>query len=127
MQKRLLSGDAAVLIMIFLLIAACEYEFIEPEKVILPEVISFQNDIQPIFDGGCNISGCHAAGFTILDLSPANAYNDLFRKNLIDIETPDLSGLYTKLEDDQGTHKGRSTATEQAIILEWITKGAQNN
>ncbi len=127
MQKRLLSGYVAVLIMIFLLIAACEYEFIEPEKVIIPEVISFQDDIQPIFDGGCNISGCHAAGFAILDLSPANAYNDLFRKNLINLETPDMSGLYIKLEDGQGTHRDRSTATEQALILEWITKGAQNN
>ena len=108
-------------------ITGCEYEFIEPEKVILPEVVSFADDIQPIFDKGCNISGCHVSGFGVLDLSAANAYQDLFRRGLINLETPEESGLYVKLIDNGGTHQGRSTASEQAIVLEWIKKGAQNN
>ncbi|NND08925.1 MAG: hypothetical protein HKN87_21345 [Saprospiraceae bacterium] len=108
-------------------IVSCEYEFIEPEKVILPEVISFADDILPIFDQSCNISGCHVSGFGALDLSAENAYADLFRQGLINVEVPEESGLYTKLIDNSGTHQGRSTASEQAIVLEWINKGAQNN
>ncbi len=115
------------LLMSVLFIIGCEYEFIEPEKVILPEVVSFSDDIQPIFDKGCNFSGCHVSGFGVLDLSPENAYVDLFRRGQIDVETPTQSELYLKISDTGGTHQGRSTPAEQAIILEWIKKGAQNN
>lgn len=128
MKKRFLSGSLIVLLFISLsFLTSCEYEFIEPEQVIIPEVISFSDDIIPIFNNSCNYSGCHAAGFAILDLSPAKAYEELFRKQLINREIPDQSELYLKLTDTRGTHKDRSTATEQALILEWITKGAQNN
>jgi hypothetical protein len=106
---------------------SCEYEFIEPEPVILPDVISFADDIIPIFDNSCNFSGCHVSGFGVLDLSAENAYNDLFRKEQIDVDNPEASTLYVKLIESGGTHSGRSTATERATILEWIRKGAQNN
>lgn len=115
------------LILSITLFGACEYEFIQPEKVVIPETISFSEDVIPIFNGSCNFSGCHAAGFAILDLSPGNAYDDLFRKGLIDIDVPAQSGVYVKLSESGSTHMGRSTATEQATILEWINKGAKNN
>lgn len=109
------------------LITSCEYEFVVPEEVVIPEVVSFSEDIIPIFNSSCNTSGCHVSGFGILDLSPGNAYDDLFRKNLIDVDNPDQSKLYTKLIEPNGTHAGRSTPTDQATILEWIVKGAKNN
>lgn len=128
MKKKFLPGSLIALLIISISIfSSCEYEFIEPEAVVIPDVISFRDDIIPVFNSSCNISGCHAAGFSILDLSPANAYQDLFRKNMIDTDVPDQSKLYLKLTDSRGTHKDRSTATEQALILEWIAKGAQNN
>jgi len=111
----------------FLFIQACQYEFIEPEEVIIPEVVSYTDDIIPIFNNKCNFSGCHVSGFAILDLSPTNAYADLFRKDLINLDNPELSDLYLKLNTANSTHKGRSTDTEQATILEWIKKGAKNN
>jgi hypothetical protein len=109
------------------LMPSCEYEFIEPEQVVIPEVISFADNILPIFNAKCSISGCHVSGFAILDLSDANAYTDLFRKDQINRDFPDQSGLYVKLNAAQSTHAGRSTPTEQATILEWIAKGAKNN
>ncbi|MCB0665384.1 MAG: hypothetical protein KDC80_06155 [Saprospiraceae bacterium] len=128
MKKKFLPGSLIALLIISIsTFTSCEYEFIEPETVVIPEVISFRDDIIPIFNSSCNISGCHAAGFAILDLSPAKAYEELFRKELIDIDVPDQSDLYLKLTDTRGTHKDKSTLSEQAIILEWIAKGAQNN
>jgi hypothetical protein len=109
------------------LFGACEYEFIQPEQVVIPEVVSFSEDIIPIFNNSCNFSGCHVAGFSFVDLSPGNAYEDLFRKDMIDLDNPTLSRLYTKLIESNGTHESRSTPTEQATILEWINKGAKNN
>ncbi|MBK8504934.1 MAG: hypothetical protein IPL46_23580 [Saprospiraceae bacterium] len=128
MLKKYLSGSLiAILLTSLAMITSCEYEFIEPEKVVIPEVISFADNIIPVFNNSCNYSGCHATGFAILDLSPGNAYNELFRKDLIDRDIPDQSKLYLKLTDSKSTHKDRSTATEQALILEWIAKGAKNN
>ncbi len=112
---------------VFIFIASCEYDFIQPPAVIIPEVLSFSDDVIPIFNESCNGSGCHASGFGILDLSPENAYNDLFVKSLINIDVPDQSELYQKLTEPNGTHVGRSTPAQQAIILEWINKGAKNN
>lgn len=128
MKKKFLSGSLIVLLIISISIfSSCEYEFIEPEKVVIPEIISFSDDIIPIFNSSCNTSGCHAAGFAILDLSPANAYNQLFAKGLVNTDVPDQSEIYLKLTDTRGTHKDRSTPSQQALILEWIVKGARND
>ncbi len=123
-QKIILSLFAGF---VFMFMISCQYEFIVPEEVIIPETVSFSEDVIPIFNAKCNGSGCHASGFPILDLSPANAYDDLFRKNQINLDTPEESPLYVKLVESGSTHQGRSTAQEQATILEWINKGAQNN
>ena len=120
-------GLLLILFLSLTIYSSCVYDFVEPEKVVLPEVISFSDDIIPIFNNSCNTSGCHAAGFGILDLSPENAYEDLFRKGQIDVDNPANSSLYSKLVESGGTHEGRSTAAERATILEWINKGAQNN
>lgn len=116
-----------ILLGVGLFYSSCEYEFIEPEEVVVPDVVLFSSDIIPIFNNSCNSSGCHDAGFAILDLSPQAAYADLFRKGQIDIDNPENSKLYLKLIDPSGTHNDRSTASERATLLEWIRKGAQNN
>ena len=121
------AGLLLIVIISFSMYSSCAYDFVEPEKVVIPDVLSFSDDIIPIFNAKCNTSGCHASGFGILDLSPENAYDDLFRKDQIDLENPSNSKLYIKLSDGGGTHNGRSTPQEQALILEWIVKGAQNN
>ena len=110
-----------------LFFASCEYEFIVPEEIVLPDEISFQEDIVPIFNNKCNTTGCHTAGHFAVDLTPANAFTDLFAKGLIDLQNPSGSGLYTKLIEAGGTHDGRSTPTEQQLMLKWIEEGAQNN
>ena len=128
MLKKYLSGSLiAILLISIVMISSCEYEFIEPEKVVIPEFISFADDVLPIFSSSCSLSGCHVAGNPILDLSATNAFAQLYAKGLIDLDLPEQSKLYFKLIDGNGTHKGRSTAADQAKILEWIKKGGRNN
>jgi len=126
-KKTKFLGLILSLLLVITFMPSCEYEFIEPEPVFIPEVISFSDNIQPIFNSKCSISGCHVAGFSILDLSQGNAYTELFRKELIDTDSPEASKLYQKLSAPGSTHADRSTATDQATILEWINKGAKNN
>ena len=110
-----------------IMITSCEYEIIEFDKPDPTVEIKFSNDILPIFNNGCNVIGCHTAGHYAVDLTSANAYEDLFAKNLINTDTPLQSGLYTKLSTPGSTHIGRSTPTELQTILLWIEQGAKNN
>jgi hypothetical protein len=110
------------------LISSCESVYIEPEQIeIPPEGVSFSEDIIPIFDNGCNVSGCHVAGHFVVDLTPANAYADINAKGMVNLTNPEQSKLYAKLVESSGTHTNRSTPSEQQLILEWIIDGAKNN
>ena len=110
-----------------LIITSCEYEIIEPLKIVIPpgDSVSFSLKIIPIFTDKCVT--CHGTGHFAVDLTEANAYTDLFAKNMIDTADAASSVLYVKLIEVGGTHEGRSTPSEQALILAWIEDGAKNN
>ena len=115
------------LLISLMVITSCEYEVIEFDQPDPTSEIKFSNEIIPIFNKGCNVVGCHSAGHVIVDLTAANAYKDLFAKNMIDTEFPEQSKLYAKLVAAGSTHAGRSTPTDQEKILLWIRQGAKEN
>jgi hypothetical protein len=105
---------------------SCQYEWFEPIAPDLPAEVSFTVDIVPIFNSGCNATGCHATGGIAPDLTPANAYASLFAQNLIDLTTPGDSKLYTKCYAGGSMNK-YTQPNDPAMILQWITQGAPNN
>jgi hypothetical protein len=105
---------------------SCQYEWVDPVDVVVPNVVSFAVDIQPIFDQGCNNAGCHSTGGTAPDLTPTNAYADLFAEDLINLVTPESSTLYTKIATGGNMNK-YSQPGDSEIILKWIQDGALNN
>jgi hypothetical protein len=106
---------------------SCQYEWVEPVKTVIPEVVSFSVDIQPIFDQDCNNAGCHAPGGTSPDLTPGNAYADLFAENLINLDQPQQSILYLKLAEGGSMKKYVTSGDPDDIILKWIEQGALDN
>jgi hypothetical protein len=108
-----------------LLLSSCEYEQREPISVEdLPEVISFQEHIIPIFNQSCNTSACHG-GSVPPDLTPDNAYFDLTSGNYLDLDNPENSSFYIKITD--GSMAGYATDLDRAFILKWIEQGAPEN
>jgi len=105
---------------------SCQYEWVDPVDVVVPDVVSFSVDIQPIFDRSCNNAGCHSTGGTAPDLKPSNAYADLFAKDLIDLATPENSILYKKCATGGSMNK-HTQPGDPEIILKWIEEGALNN
>jgi len=124
MKNKGLSLLAILFLMAFF--NACDYEFIQPKKIVVNDV-SFKNAVVPIFNQKCNMSGCHTVGHFKVDLTPENAYNDLFAKNLINKVKPEESKIYVKLLSTSGIHAGKTTPTEQSTILKWIQEGAKDN
>lgn len=117
-------------ILLVLMAASCYYDAtLEP---LTPEVttdVSFANDILPIFNQSCNTSGCHNAGGTRPDLSPANAYNALTGGNYINLAAPEQSNLYKWMRGQGGLPMPLSgpNAAYNATVLAWIKQGAKNN
>lgn len=91
--------------------------------------VSFTNDIIPIFNKNCNISGCHSAGGIAPDLSVTNAYNSLSNGGYINLSEPKSSELYLWLSGKKGMPMPTSGVNKDyySLVLAWIKLGAENN
>ncbi|HEX9828304.1 MAG TPA: hypothetical protein VGA80_17020 [Flavobacteriaceae bacterium] len=108
-----------------LLMFSCYYdEFPEEIEVVIPpdQVISFANDITPIFVT-YNCTQCHFASGQNPDLTPGSEFNSLV-PTYVNAGDPNNSRLYIKLSIDG--HRNVD-ATSLALIKKWIDDGAENN
>ncbi|MBI9059419.1 hypothetical protein L3049_00770 [Labilibaculum sp. DW002] len=115
------------LLLVFLVtlcLVSCEYDIIEQDQIVIPpdQEVSFDSDIIPIFTSGC--TDCHDGGIDP-DLRANNAYNSLTNGGYLNVDNPSDSELYKVLLE--GSHSTRASAEEKQLILEWITRGANNN
>ena len=97
----------------------------------LPDTVSFQTHILPVFRANCSIPGCHSGGSPSgnLNLSDSVAYDRLFAKHEIDTLNPPKSILYIQM-NSTGTPMpptGRLGDYEVELVLKWIQQGAKNN
>lgn len=125
MKKILLIITALTGILIW---QSCQYDWYDPIDYVPPppgDTTSFSLEVLPIFNQSCNAS-CHATGGIAPDLSPANAYTDLFAKGMIDTATPENSILYTKCATGGSMNKYTQPGDPETI-LQWIKEGAKNN
>jgi hypothetical protein len=110
----------------FAFLQSCQYDWLDPIDPVVPDVVSYSADIQPIFDHGCNASGCHATGGVAPDLSTANSFADIMAKGMVNTGTPETSRLYTKVAAGGSMNK-YSQPGDADLILKWIQDGALNN
>ena len=115
----------SIVCLLILIITSCTYD-----QVLPPEVgeVSFNEDIIPIFNQACNMSGCHN-GSIPPDLRPANAYSALNTGGYINTTTPESSELYLWMRGEGGRAPmpNPTNSNFNAIVLAWIQQGAQNN
>lgn len=114
------------------MLGSCKYDDVLPEELVdidPTDSISFSDDVMPIFNASCNISGCHDAGGTDPDLTPANAYDALFNGGYIDLTTPENSELYQWMVGNRKFDMPLEgpNANYNATVLLWIQQGAQEN
>ena len=102
-------------------------------------LVSFSEDIQPIFNGNCTSSGCHDSGTqeSGVDLTSYDAAlsstGTQYGTEIIDPGNPDNSPIVDKIEADPefGSRmpENRSALAQSEIdsIRAWIEDGAPNN
>lgn len=95
------------------------------------EDVSFTNDIIPIFDSKCSMSGCHNSGGIKPDLSADKAVNALSNGGYIDVNTPENSELFLWLTGKKAAAMPpggpENPDNLNQLVLAWIKQGAQNN
>ncbi len=103
------------------------HQAIEPQDTTVVETVSFSGRIIPLFETNC--IECHYEGFYVLDLTSANAYNQLIEKNEIDTLSPTNSNLYIRLSSQTNPMPptGNISADSIAVVLRWIEEGCKNN
>ncbi len=113
-----------ILILFSLFLNSCKYDFILPEEITPPppgsDPISFSEKIIPIFAEKC--ISCHNTQAPVL--TAAVAHSKLV-PNYVNIASPASSKIYTLPKS--GTHYATISASQAALILQWITEGAKNN
>lgn len=99
----------------------------------LPAVVSFRNNIMPLFSANCLGSGCHSGSNSVngyLDFSTDSlAYTDLFKRGDVDTTTPASSFLYQTMNTTGSPMppSGRLSNYDVSLVLKWIQQGAKNN
>ena len=115
------------MILLALVLGGCAYSFFpeepkapDPDDPDAPEVL-FATQIQPIFNLKC--TRCHDAG-RVPNLTEGNAYSSINKSRYINTSTPESSLIYTK---PLSGHSATYSDAEAALVLTWITQGAQDN
>jgi len=126
-MNRKIQFKLVIIFAISVFMFSCKYEKIEPSNT-LPENVSFQNDIIPMFNQSCNTVGCHNEGGIPPDLSLGNAYVNLTTKDLIDLDFPENSLIYMRMTDVQSPMPLTGVMDyESKQVLSWVKDGAQDN
>lgn len=113
-----------ILVLSSLFLNSCKYDFVLPPEVpVVPPgtpLVSFSTDILPILSAKCIL--CHSTQAPTMGSSVA--FTQLV-PNYVNKTTPASSKFYTV--PTSGTHGATVTPAQGALILRWITEGANNN
>lgn len=124
----------AISAILFLFWVSCTYEKVEPHTICeTPAEVSFNKDIQPIFDANCNMAGCHSGTNPKgnLNLESSVSYAQLWRKKsgYIDTLNPAYSVLYASMNSTSSPMppNGKLDKCTLDLVLTWIQQKAKNN
>jgi hypothetical protein len=110
-----------ILVLLSLFLNGCKYDFVLPVEVpvVNPggEPVNFSTQVLPILTDKCIL--CHSTQAPTM--GAAVAYAQLVPK-YVNTASPASSKLYTV--PTSGTHGATFSATQGALILQWITEGA---
>ena len=117
-----------VLLVSLVFTSGCYYDEVAIEDNCDVKDVSFSTEVEPIYYTAEKCTSCHITGGSaaFLDLSEGNAYANLNDPKYVNLASPEESLIYTQPAMGQGHFKTYSDC-EPAIVLQWITEGAQDN
>ena len=114
-----------------LLVVACDSGPSDPGDVLFPDTgVSYRRHVQPLFDVGCNFSGCHnnidRAGNLSLD-----SYFDVINRPGVVVPGDSTHSLLVQVVRERQPHtfdiSSIITSDQARGIAVWVQEGASNN
>ncbi len=130
----------ALIILVPALMVSCKHDPVFPENnqnpppsaSCHPDTVYFQNEILPLLNSGCAVSGCHNAS-SAQDGVVLTDYSNIIRTGKVKPGKPGESKLYKVLIDNDPDDRmpppprGPFTADQITKVRRWIEQGAKNN
>lgn len=127
-MKRLLIY-AGLLVLAGLALTGCYKDVILPEAAIdpdgPPQAVSFKNDLAPVFNSKCALSGCHVSGSHKPYLATNESFLQIVNGGYVNLFVPKQSILYQKINGEMKEYI--PSAADRQKVYDWIRTGAQNN
>ena len=110
-------------------LTGCYKDIILPEAAVDPDgpaqPVSFKNEVAPILNTKCALSGCHVSGARKPFLSTALSFQEIVNGGFANTIIPKESILYKNLNGSMREYM--SSAMERQKVYDWIRNGAPNN
>lgn len=109
--------------------AGCYKDVILPETVAdpdgPPQAVSFKNQLEPLLNSKCALSGCHVSGAHKPYMTTGSSYLQIVNGGFVNTGIPKESILYKMINGEMREYI--SSATDRQIVYDWIRNGAPNN
>ena len=90
-----------------------------------PQAVSFKDELEPLFNVKCALSGCHVTGAHAPYLKTGESYNSIVNGGFVNTLVPKSSRLYVMITGEMAEYI--PAPKDKAKVLDWIRNGAPNN
>ena len=128
-MKRLLIIFTGLILGLGIVFTSCYKDIIKPILAADPDgppkAVSFKNELAPIFNTSCAISGCHVSGAHKPYMATDVSYQQIVNGGFVNTALPKESILYKMINGDMQQYI--PSATDRQKVYDWIRNGAPNN
>src|SRR5665647_457431 len=127
-MKQLIINACLIFIMGFGL-TGCYKDIILPEAAVDPDApaqaVSFKNDVSPMVNTKCALSGCHVSGAHKPYMLTGISYEQIVNGGFVNTIVPKESIIYKMINGEMQQYI--PSASDRQKIYDWIRNGAPNN
>lgn len=108
-------------------LTGCYKDIISPESDPdgPPQFVSFSQDLAPVFNAKCALSGCHVSGGHAPNMTAGGSYQAIVNGGFVNTLVPKASRLYVMITSEMSEYL--PSPKDKAKVLDWIRNGAPNN
>ena len=118
-----------LLFFIGIALAGCYKDIIFPETVAdpdgPPQAVSFKDQLMPLLNSKCALSGCHVSGAHKPYMTTGISYQEIVNGGFVNTLVPKESIIYKKINGEM--KEFIPSAADRQLLYDWIRNGAPNN
>jgi hypothetical protein len=124
--------NTGLIVAVIVVLSGCYKDIIRPQLAsgpddFPPQSISFKNDLAPMFNTSCAVSGCHVPGAHTPYLTTALSYTQIVNGGYVNLATPKDSKLYQMITGEMAQYVPAPVKINTQKVYDWIRNGAPNN